>query len=108
MRRKQRPGSDDLRSEYDFDYTKAVRGKYYRRLKNEGSNIIVLEPDVPKSFRDSEAVNQALRAVLEMKRAKQRLAARPKRAKVRYPRHDLGQTEEGDGRLRSPMQSAET
>jgi hypothetical protein len=108
MRRKQRPDSDDLRPEYDFDHTKAVRGKYYRRLKNEGSNIVVLEPDVAKSFRNSAAVNHALRGLLEMKRAKQRLAARPNRAKVRYPRHDAGQTEKGDDRLRSPIQSVET
>ena len=56
MRRKQRSRSDDLRPECDFDYAKAVRGKYYHRLKNEGSNIVVLEPDVARSFRDSAGV----------------------------------------------------
>jgi hypothetical protein len=30
-----------LRPEYDFDYTKAIRGKYYRRLINEGSTKVV-------------------------------------------------------------------
>jgi hypothetical protein len=29
---------DELRPEYDFDYSKAIRGKYYRRLLEEGSN----------------------------------------------------------------------
>jgi hypothetical protein len=34
-----------LSSEYNFDYSKAVRGKYYRCLLEEGSNVVVLEPD---------------------------------------------------------------
>ena len=46
MRRKNHPPSDELRSEYVFDYSKAVRGKYYRRLIREGANVAVLEPDV--------------------------------------------------------------
>ena len=75
MRRKQRFGSDDLRPEYDLDYAKAVRGKYYHRLKNEGGNVVVLEPDVAKSFRDSAAVNEALRMLLEMTRATRHFAA---------------------------------
>ena len=33
-----------MRAEYDFDYSKAVRGKYYKRLLKEGSNVVVLEP----------------------------------------------------------------
>ena len=38
--------SDELRPEYDFDYSKAVRGKYYRRLLAEGSNVVILDPDI--------------------------------------------------------------
>ena len=37
MRRKSGPQSNDLRPEYAFDYSKAVRGKYYRRLVREGT-----------------------------------------------------------------------
>ncbi|MGH8477605.1 MAG: hypothetical protein ACRER2_17890 [Methylococcales bacterium] len=55
--------NDELRPEYDFDFSKAVRGKYYKRYI-ESSNIIVLDPDVAEVFRNSEAVNQALRAML--------------------------------------------
>ena len=36
---------DDLRSEYDFDYAKAVRGKHFKRLLEDEANVIVLEPD---------------------------------------------------------------
>ena len=32
MKTKSNVSSDDMRAEYDFDYSKAVRGKYYRRL----------------------------------------------------------------------------
>jgi hypothetical protein len=64
MKRKDEVSSDDLRSEYNFDYSKAVRGKYYRRLLKEGANVVVLEPDVAKAFRNSAAVNDALRSLL--------------------------------------------
>ncbi len=64
---------DDLRPEYNFDYSKAVRGKYYRRLLEEGANVVVLEPDVAKVFSDSSAVNEALRSLLDLTRSTQRL-----------------------------------
>jgi len=68
--------SDDMRAEYHFDYSKAVRGKYYRRLLKEGANVIVLEPDVAKAFRSSAAVNEALRSLLRMSEATRRLTSR--------------------------------
>lgn len=37
MKRKGRSNNDEMRPEYDFDYSKAVRGKYYRRLLKEGT-----------------------------------------------------------------------
>ena len=68
-----------MRSEYTFDYTKAVRGKYYRRLLKEGANVVVLEPDVADAFRDSASVNAALRSLLDVSEATRRLITRPKR-----------------------------
>ena len=65
---KPKSADDDLRPEYEFDYSKAVRGKYYKRLLKEGSNIVVLERDVAKAFPDSASVNEALRAVLKSRR----------------------------------------
>ena len=61
--------TDELRPEYDFDHSKAVRGKYYKKLLNEGSNVVVLERDVAKAFPNSAAVNAALRSVIKAKRA---------------------------------------
>jgi hypothetical protein len=56
-----------MRAEYDFDYSKAVRGKYYKRLLKEGSNVVVLDRDIAKAFPDSASVNKALRSVLKSK-----------------------------------------
>ncbi len=39
MKDKRKKDIDELRPEYDFDYLKAVRGKYYQRLLEEGSNV---------------------------------------------------------------------
>jgi hypothetical protein len=65
MKPKAKDVADELRPEYTFDYSKAVRGKYYRRLLKESSNVVVLEPDVAKAFPNSDAVNDALRSVLK-------------------------------------------
>jgi hypothetical protein len=67
----------DMRPEYDFDYSSASRGKYYQRLIKEGSNVVVLEPDIAKAFRSSAAVNDALRSLLEVSEVTRRLTARP-------------------------------
>jgi len=76
MRSRSQRNRDELRPEYDFDYSKAVREKYYKQLLKEGANIAVLEPDVAKAFRDSAAVNDALRSLLEFSRSTQRLTRR--------------------------------
>ncbi len=74
---------DDMRPEYDF--TGAVRGKFYRPLskgysvtihKEDGSTVvehyklidgaIMLQPDVRAYFPDSDAVNQALRSLINL------------------------------------------
>ena len=79
MKHKGQPQSDNMRAEYAFDYTKAVRGKYYQRLIKEGANVAVLEPDVANAFRDSASVNAALRSLLEVSEATRRLTAGSKR-----------------------------
>lgn len=79
MKRKSRKPNDELRAEYRFDYSQAVRGKYYRRLLKEGTNVVVLEPDIARAFQDSAAVNDALRALLSVARSSRRLTARSRR-----------------------------
>jgi hypothetical protein len=69
---------DEMREEYFFDYSKAVRGKHYQRLIKEGANVVILEPDVAKAFRGSAAVNDALRSLLKVSESTLRLIARAK------------------------------
>jgi hypothetical protein len=76
MKTKPDNNRDNLRPEYDFDYSKAVRGKYYKRLLKEGANVVVLEPDVAKAFGDSATVNKALRSLLDFSRSTQHLTKR--------------------------------
>ena len=76
MRTKSNNNRDELRPEYDFDYSKAIRGKYCKRLLQEGANVVVLEPDIAKAFGDSAAVNEALRSLLDLSRSTQRLTKR--------------------------------
>lgn len=48
----------------ETDFSNAVRGKYYEHAKR-GTNVVLLEPDVAKVFRDSAVVSQALREYLQ-------------------------------------------
>jgi hypothetical protein len=75
-----------MRSEYNFDYSTAVRGKYYRRIMREGANVAVLEPDVAKAFRNSAAVNEALRSLLRISETTRRLTS-PSSGRAASPRH---------------------
>ena len=62
--------SDELRPEYDLRelLKDGVRGKYAERYK-EGTNLVLLDPDVAKVFANNEnAVNEALRLVIELKK----------------------------------------
>lgn len=56
---------DTLREEYDF--SGGVRGKYHTRYV-ESTNVVVLDPDVAMGFKNAEAVNNALRALLRIAR----------------------------------------
>ncbi len=46
----------------EYDFSQGVRGKYARRYAR-GSNVVVLDPDVAKVFKDSGSVNRALRSM---------------------------------------------
>ncbi len=56
---------DELRPEYDFSQLKGgVRGKYVERYR-EGTNLVLLDPDIAAAFPDAKAVNDALRSLLK-------------------------------------------
>jgi hypothetical protein len=66
---------DDLRPEYDLSQLQGgVRGKYYRQAV-AGTNLMLIEPEIAEVFPDSQAVNRALRLLLDTAEA----AARPPR-----------------------------
>jgi hypothetical protein len=71
---KSQVADDQMRPEYDF--SGAVRGKYYERFQR-GCNLVLLEPDVFAAFPTSAAVNQALRSLAAATRKSTRVMRRP-------------------------------
>ena len=60
--KRQRLEANQMRAEYDF--SGAVRGKHYKRYV-ESTNVVVLDPDIAKRFKNAAAVNEALRSLQE-------------------------------------------
>jgi len=67
--RKRPPAGDDIKPEYDF--SRGVRGKYAPQLA-QGSNVVLLAPDVAQFFKTAKAVNDALRAEMNRKPPRRR------------------------------------
>ena len=66
---------DDLRAEYQFDYSKSRPNRFAR---SRGKVVaVVLEPDVARVFDSSRAVNQALRSVIAA------MPSRPRKSRAR-------------------------
>jgi len=73
MKKARREKRDDMLPEYDF--SKGIRGKYAKRYA-EGSNVVVLSPDMAKVFPTSESVNEALRTLVRVgKKGSRKLSA---------------------------------
>ena len=68
--------ADTMRPEYDF--SNAVRGVTAARYA-QGTNVVLLDPDVAQLFPDSRAVNEALRTLTRLGRVTPRAKARHKR-----------------------------
>lgn len=60
-----KPEAGEMREEYDFSNGK--RGVYAEKFR-EGSNVVVLEPDLAAQFPTAKAVNTALREYLASKK----------------------------------------
>jgi len=74
---KKRPSDiDTMRPEYDF--SKAVRGATAARYA-QGTNVVLLDPDVAEVFPDTQAVNEALRTFARLARVLVRAKAKQKR-----------------------------
>jgi len=69
MKRPRNRMTDELRPEYDLRQLLkgGVRGKYARRYQ-AGTNLVLLDPEVRRAFRNERAVNDALRLVIELRK----------------------------------------
>ena len=80
MKKTQTKTVDELRPEYDFASMRGgVRGKYVDRVR-EGTNIVLIEPDVAAAFPTELAVNEALKGVLSTARAVRQMGGLPNKA----------------------------
>ena len=60
----------------EYDFRGGVRGKYAKRY-SQGTNIVILEPDVARNFPDSKSVNKALRELSQFIRQQAKEAHLP-------------------------------
>ena len=58
--------NEDVEMLNEYDFSEGIVGKYAKQYA-DGTNIVVLDPDVAKVFPDSAAVNQALRSLIEQR-----------------------------------------
>jgi len=71
-----RKNDDRVREiETEYDFSQGQRGRYAKRFE-EGTNVVVLDPDVAEVFHNSEEVNEALRAIARIVK-RERRASRP-------------------------------
>ena len=79
--------TDDLRPEYDLSelLKDGVQGKYVHRFR-EGTNLVLLDPDIAAAFPNDEAVNKALRLVMQLQKL-------PKSKKRRGPKESDAATQ---------------
>jgi hypothetical protein len=82
MKKKSAKGrNDDLRAEYDLGelLKTGVQGKYAQRYR-QGTNLVLLAPDVAEAFPTAEAVNETLRLVLQLAELRSKRRKSSKRA----------------------------
>jgi len=59
----------DMLEEYDF--SKGIRGKYSKRYA-KGTNVVLIDSDVAEFFPDHDAVNDALRSLMNIIKKRQK------------------------------------
>jgi urate oxidase len=57
----------------EYDFSSGIQGKYSKRY-SEGTNVVVIEPDIVKYFPDHKSVNQALRSLAGIIKRQKRIA----------------------------------
>lgn len=61
----------DMLEEYDF--SSGIQGKYSKRYR-EGTNVVVIDPDIARFFPDHDSVNEALRSLAEIIKRQKKIA----------------------------------
>lgn len=72
-------GSDKDTMRVEYDFSKAVRGITAKRYA-EGTNVVLLDPDVAEIFPNARAVNEALRTIARLTQTKSRNSPRKRTA----------------------------
>jgi hypothetical protein len=86
MKKRKSELRDWLRPEYKrSDFGEFVRGKYADQIR-ASTNVVVLDPQVAKVFPNDEAVNAALRGLMEVARSSARLTSRSTRTRAKVAR----------------------
>ena len=66
---KNKKENEEMLDEYDF--SQGEKGKYFKKYQ-EGSNVVVLDPDVAKVFKNRRLVNESLRALVKIIKLKEK------------------------------------
>lgn len=72
---KKRNDANAVEIQPNYDFSAGTRGKYARRYA-QGTNVVVLEPDVARAFPNAKAVNKSLRALAQMIEKQKSVAAK--------------------------------
>ena len=56
----------ELRAEYDLSQLPIMPKGRYAPERRIGKNLVILDPDIAQAFPDDEAVNAALRLILQI------------------------------------------
>jgi len=59
--------TDDMEMREEYDFSGGVRGKYAKRYA-EGTNVVILDPELSDLFPDSKSVNEALKYLAKLVR----------------------------------------
>ena len=63
--------TDDMEMREEYDFSGGVRGKYAQRYA-EGTNVVILDPELSDLFPDSKSVNEALKYLAKLVRQTRR------------------------------------
>lgn len=67
--------TDDMEMREEYDFSGGVRGKYAQRYA-EGTNVVILDPELSDLFPDSKSVNEALKYLAKLVRQTRKRTAK--------------------------------